>query len=390
MTSSLTVAHYYPGYHPDRRMSKWHYPGANEWDLLRAAKPHFCGHYQPRVPAWGYEDESKVSVMQRKVAVAAAHGIDAFSFCYYYYRGEPLLGGALRAFLASDIPRSFRSSIIWANHDWPADFPEPVDGRSGIVLERPDYSDEALERMVQLWITELFSHPSYLRLADERLLITIHLADHLINGIGSVARARAFVDWLRSRVREAGLGELYILSSQGLHFREPHLFQELGFDGVTNYCLVGYRESPQEPLGDLDIPDHADQERVPYGGRIDGIVRCWEAGAARSMLPYHPVATVGRDCTPRVTGPAPMRLRGRWGNRAILVGENPTVFEEILDRAYDFARETKKTDEAARIVFINSWNEWTEGSYLEPDTKWGPAFLEAVARSRARDRRGNG
>jgi hypothetical protein len=368
-------------------MSRWHYPGATEWDLLRAARPHFSGHYQPRVPAWGYENESDVSVMRRKVAVAAAHGIDAFSFCYYYYQGEPLLGGALQAFLATDVSENFRSTIIWANHDWPADFPEPIDGHSGIVLERPDYGDEALDRMIQLWIRELFSHPSYLRLADERLLITIHLADHLINGFGSVARARAFLDSLRSKVREAGLGELYILNSQGLHFNQPHLFRELGFDGVTNYCLVGYRESPQEQLGVLGIPDHAERDRVPYAGRIDGITRCWRAGAARCGLPYHPVATVGRDCTPRVAGPAPTRLRGRWGHRAVLVDEDPAEFELILDRAYDFARASAGTDGAERIVFINSWNEWTEGSYLEPDTRWGTSFLEAVARSRARDRR---
>lgn len=55
MTPRL-IAHYYPGFHSDDRMSTWHFPGANEWDLTRRARPHFAGHRQPRVPLWGYED----------------------------------------------------------------------------------------------------------------------------------------------------------------------------------------------------------------------------------------------------------------------------------------------------------------------------------------------
>jgi hypothetical protein len=31
-----------------------------------------------------------------------------------------------------------------------------------------------------------------------------------------------------------------------------------------------------------------------------------------------------------------------------------------------------------RILNINCWNEWTEGSYLEPDTVQGMKYLEAV------------
>ena len=62
-----------------------------EWELVKAAKPRFPGHQQPKVPLWGYTDESDPKVMAQKIAAAADHGIDAFIFDWYYYNDGPFL-----------------------------------------------------------------------------------------------------------------------------------------------------------------------------------------------------------------------------------------------------------------------------------------------------------
>ena len=97
----ITVAaYYYPCEHPDPRWDKAKYPGFTEWDLVRKAKPRFPGHKQPKVPLWGYTDESDPKVMAQKIGTAADYGVNAFIFDWYYYDDGPYLQGALeRGFL---------------------------------------------------------------------------------------------------------------------------------------------------------------------------------------------------------------------------------------------------------------------------------------------------
>ena len=75
---ATTVAAYYFGnYHPgDARNARQKGPDWTEWKLVREAKPRFPGHRQPRVPLWGYGDESDPAVMARKIDAAADHGVD--------------------------------------------------------------------------------------------------------------------------------------------------------------------------------------------------------------------------------------------------------------------------------------------------------------------------
>ena len=66
------AAYVYPGWHPIPERDASFHPGFTEWDLVRRAKPRFEGHRQPRVPLWGYEDESDPAVMAKKIDAAVA------------------------------------------------------------------------------------------------------------------------------------------------------------------------------------------------------------------------------------------------------------------------------------------------------------------------------
>ena len=113
------AAYYFPGYHADPRIDARKGKGWTEWDLTRAAKPRFEGHDQPRVPAWGYEDESDPTAMAKKIAAAADNGLDAFIFDWYWYEDKPYLNRALDdGFLKARNRGRLKFALMWANHDW--------------------------------------------------------------------------------------------------------------------------------------------------------------------------------------------------------------------------------------------------------------------------------
>src|SRR5579875_1927824 len=96
MTTKVTLAaYYYPGFHQTPETDFIPYPRWTEWDMLKQAKRHYEGHYQPRVPLWGYEDEVDPTVMAGKIDTAAQHGISVFHVGWYWYRNKPFLHEAL-------------------------------------------------------------------------------------------------------------------------------------------------------------------------------------------------------------------------------------------------------------------------------------------------------
>ena len=107
MPQDYTIAcYYFPNYHVDPRNEAAHGPDWTEWELVKRAEPRFPGHRQPRVPAWGYEDESDPTVMARKIAAAADHGIDVFLFDWYHYDDGPFLERGLdKGFLGASEQR---------------------------------------------------------------------------------------------------------------------------------------------------------------------------------------------------------------------------------------------------------------------------------------------
>lgn len=375
MGNDVQVAvYYFPNYHPDPRNAQVHGEGWTEWDVLRCAAPRFPGHNQPRIPAWGYEDESDPAVMARKIAAAADHGVDAFIFDWYYYDDGPFIERGLeKGFLGAENNNRLKFALMWANHNWidihPAKLSACKDNDHRLLYPGP-VSRQTFHTVVETCIERYFKHPSYWKIAGAPYFSVYDLSA-LVQGLGGVDATRAALAYFRERTRAAGFPDLHlnqVLWNTGIlpgetEIRDPgNLLHTLGFDSFTSYVWIHHARSDAFPT-------------CQYQVIFDQYLSYWQEIASKVDLPYYPNVTVGWDSSPR-TVQSDAFLNVGYPFMPAMAGSTPEAFHTALKTVK--ARMDESTSPGAKILTINAWNEWTEGSYLEPDTRYGMGYLEAI------------
>lgn len=370
MSDRITVAAYYfPNFHVDPRNEAWHGTGWTEWELVKRAEPRFAGHLQPRCPLWGYEDESDPAVMSRKIDVAAAHGLGAFLFDWYWYGGRPYLQRPLeQAFMPASTENELDFAIMWANHDWINI--HPWKRATGTTTLEPGAVDPAQFQAATDYIIErYFNHPRYLRV-DGRPYLSIYDLATLLDGLGGIDGAVPAIKDLRARAMHAGFPEIHLNAVGWEHAVLPNhgsatdidtAIAALGFDSVTSYVWVHHHRLPTL--------------QTPYADILAAAEQGWAEFADRFPVQYFPNVTVGWDPSPRTVQSDEYDPEQGYPHTNTISENGPEMFGAALDRARAFLDRT-----GARLLTINAWNEWTEGSYLEPDTTHGMAYLEELRR----------
>jgi len=370
---AITVASYYFGqYHPnDPRNEKTKGKGWSEWELVKAAKPRFPGHQQPKVPLWGYEDESDPQVMARKIAAAADHGIDAFIFDWYYYDDGPFLDRPIdEGFLKATNNHRIRFAFMWANHDWQGNLFPYKKGEPKDVIYPGKVSPASFERICDHVIKGYFLRSNYWRI-DGKPYFSFYDLSALLDSFGSVEKSRAALDGFRAKARAAGLSGVHLnavawgqplLPGGKVPVDSAKLVRELGFDSVTSYVWLHHAAMPQQA--------------TDYNVVRDAYFGYWDRALQMFNVPYFPNVTMGWDPSPRCDQRDPLDNSGYPFTNTIK-DNSPERFRTALERTKQ--RLLAQPDAAGpRILNINCWNEWTEGSYLEPDTVNGMKYLEAV------------
>jgi len=372
------AAYYFPNYHPNARNDVWYGPGWTEWELVKTAKPRFPGHQQPVEPAWGAFDESDPAWASKEITLAAAHGVTAFLYDWYWYEERPYLHAALEnGFLRSPERKLLKFALMWANHDW-LDIQPASLAASPPVLAQGALPPDAFERMTDYIAERYFTQPNYLTL-DGRPYFSIYDLATFVSGFGGVEAARAALERFRRKARATGLWD------RGLHLNgivwgaagpaggtrgaplpeTVTLAAALGLDSVASYTWFHHHD------GRVDAFPRGRYERAleAYGA--------WCEGSRRFPLDYHPNATMGWDPSPRTAQDEAYEARGYpW--TAILEGNTPAAFRTGLERAQTYLARAQPSGAQQRLVTLNAWNEWTEGSYLLPDAKNGTTYLEQV------------
>lgn len=362
LSSVKVIAFYLPQFHPIPENDLWWGKNFTEWVNVRKAKPNFNGHNQPRIPAdLGYYDLRDDQVMLAQAELARKYGVDGFCFYYYWFGGKRLLEMPIERMLETGSP-NFPYCLCWANENWSRRW----DGRDQEILIGQQHSP-ADDRAVILDLIRHFRSPNYIRI-DGR--------PHLI-----IYRVDLFPDFLatsrlwRDICREQGIGEIY------LSMIESHDLVHKGIHPSTYGCDAAIEFPPLN----MGVQTHPSGEIVNpnFQGSIGDYRETALNYCARPLPGYTRFrgAMPGWDNTAR-----------RQNNGFCFEHSNPGVFQAWLEHILRQTRQQHHGDE--KMVFINAWNEWAEGAYLEPDTLYGHAFLEAVKNAKDAerllvDRRGN-
>ena len=361
------LAYYFPNWHVDPQNELWHGEGWTEWEVAKYATPRFEGHYQPRIPLNGYQDESDPEVMEQKIDDAVNHGVDGFIFDWYWFNdGGYRLKCLDEGFLGAKNCEKAKFAIMWCNHD--PIYAHPAAKHTGrVVLKSGDLNVQSFVEGTDHCIKNYFCKPNYLRNSEGKLYFSIFLSARLIDNFGGIDGAKVVIKDFRNRVREAGLGEvdLNAILETSLKWKEDYklsnkIMKDIGFDSFSSHSN---RFS-------LDLPFPHEE----YAASIKKNVERFEENTLKSELPYNIHIYQGYDCSPRTVQSDVYGDYKVYPFDRIVSGNTPELFEDFCRQAKEFYY-SKATGE---YITVFSWNEWTEGGYLEPDTKYGYGFLQAI------------
>lgn len=341
--SARLIAFYLPQFHPIPQNDAWWGTGFTEWHNVTRALPQFEGHQQPRLPAdLGFYDLRAPEVMRAQATLAREAGIEGFCSYFYWFGGKTLLEAPLRGWL-DDRTIELPLCLCWANENWSRRW----DGRAEDVLIAQSHNAEDDVAFIA-YIADYLRDPRYIRVGGNPLLVVYR--PHLLPD--AAATASRWRDWCR----DAGIGEIHIAYVQGFERPDP---RDIGFDAAIEFPP------------NMSTPPSIVERQALLNPDFHGDVLDWRALAADMAgrplpaYPLYPGVNPGWDNEPRRSG------RGR-------------VFAHSSPRGYrDWLRTTihgrlRDVTPADRIVFINAWNEWAEGAVLEPDTRFGHAWLVAT------------
>ena len=333
--------------------------GKGEWQSVLSAEKRTDGQILPRRPLWGAVDEADPAVMEFQIREATRHGVNVFIYDWYWYDRRPFLEQCLdEGFLGAPNNGDMRFYLMWANHDAGYTWDKRQSDLDEIVWLGSQPREE-FDRVCRRVIDMYFTRPNYYKI-DGCPVFMIYDVMNLVKGLGGIDNTRDALDHFRALVKAAGFPELHLqltvwsegaINVSGVDANRSgsakDIVNMLGFDSVTHYQFVHFTDCNRDYLEILpDVQKEWDRLRTEYS------------------VPYYPHVTVGWDNNPR----------HHFLTLPIMKNNTPENFKKGLEMAKDYADRYNDVP----LITVNSWNEWTEMSYLEPDDVYGYGYLEAI------------
>ncbi len=335
------VAFYLPQFHPIPENDQWWGKGFTEWTNVTKAIPQFDGHYQPRLPGeLGFYDLRIPEVIRMQVELARRFGLHGFCFHYYWFSGRRLLEKPLQLFIESGI--DFPFCICWANENWTRRW----DGsEEDILISQPHHFENDKDFIID--IIPLLKDKRYIRV-NNRPVIIVYRPGLLEDPVKTL-------EYWCEVCRKEGLEEPLIIGAQTFGLTDPTPF---GFDAAVEF--------PPHNEFYTKVNDRFEILNKSYRGSIYDYREMVERSLSKPDTDY----TLFRTLVPSWDNDA-----RKPGNGHSFTGYSPALYHLWLEA---LCRQAVKKQDSGAMVFVNAWNEWAEGAYLEPDRQYGYAYLNAT------------
>lgn len=336
------VAFYLPQYHAFEENDKWWGKGFTEWRNVGAARPRFVGHEQPRVPAdLGYYNLLRPEVHREQMDLAQGSGVYGFCYYYYWFSGKRLLDKPLDIVLR-DKSLSMPFMICWANENWTRRW----DGLNHDVLIKQEHKPGDPEQFIRD-VEDILLDERYITI-DGKPVLMVYRAEDLKD-------PREYTRIWREYFRKTHDKELHLVAVRSFDFGDP---ESLGFDKGLDFAPLSLRQM-LAPRGDSGPLDNFFTGAVfDYRKTIQNVI------ASKQVTKDYQTVFPSWDNDARRKGQG----------SSIFYGANPLTYGLWLKDAIERSQQA-----GLDFTFINAWNEWAEGAYLEPDTTYGHAYLNRTA-----------
>ena len=354
MTKIRAIAFYLPQFHPTPENDEWWGKGFTEWTNVTKAKLRFPGHYQPHLPTdLGFYDLRLPEARDNQAELAKVYGIHGFCYYHYWFNGRRILERPFNEVLASGKP-DFPFCLCWANENWTRTW---SGGSKDILLEQKySYQDDLAHIRT---LIPSFTDPRYIRV-DGKPLFLVYRTELLPNP------AITAEIWREEAIKQ-GVGEIYLVRVES--FNNNSKPESIGFDAAVEFApdwgCMGSRLLSNDFFKMLAkyglFPNvFTDNKVIEYDDLAMSMMRKTQPDYLR-----FPGVTPSWDNSAR-----------RKNDAAIFVNSTPDKYEEWLA---DNVRKVGMLKEGSpKLIFVNAWNEWAEGNHLEPDQRWGHAYLQAT------------
>lgn len=341
------IALYLPQYHTIKENNIWWGEGFTEWTNVKRGVPFYKRHYQPHVPHddIGYYNLEDEAVLEKQAKLAREYGIHGFCFYYYWFGGRRLLEKPIDRLLKSGKP-NFPFCFCWANENWTRTW----DGGDHEVLMEQKYSLENDEAIIRDLIP-FFKDSRYIRVDGKPLFV--------IYRPSSLPDMKATAERWRQICREEGVGEIYLGAMRAFELINPLKY---GLDAVIQF-----------PPLNVSVQNLALNSKLEVDSSFHGSILSMDQARKHYIKEKTKYPLIRSVCPSWDNTARRMERATSW------IGATPKAYYDWLCQAIIQTRAS--FEEGKRMIFINAWNEWGEGCHLEPDQKFGYAWLNATRKA---------